>query len=258
MRGHHQAGLSAVLAFTALAPAAASAVDVTTCGQVVLAHTTGVLVADLTCPTAAGQAIVVGDRSTLDLAGHTLTGGGVICDRSCTVRGGTITGVRGDGSEVAVFSNLSAGKGRFAAEDLTVSASDNGLYIKARRVDFSNVIANGNHGYGIVTFGAGVVRGADLTANGNVGPGMAVQYKGNVRLTRFTATGNGWGGLINQGRSTRLYDSVVTGNDWPPFPDSPAFVDVNARCERLKLFNTTCDHSYPGSRLPPCGVCAAD
>src|SRR5262245_40372248 len=56
------------------------------------AYTTGVLVADLTCPTAAGQAIVVGDRATLDLAGHTLTGGGVICDRSCTVRGGTITG----------------------------------------------------------------------------------------------------------------------------------------------------------------------
>jgi len=80
---------------------------------------------------------------------------------------------------------------------------------------------------------------------------LDVQYRGSVLITGLTATGNGWGGVIKDGRRTRLVDSTVTGNAWPPFPGEPTMIDIAGPCP--KLLNTTCDHSYPN-----CGVCCQD
>src|SRR5262249_27495459 len=63
----------------------ACAVDITTCGQTVAANDTGTLQADISgCP----YGVIVGDRATLQMNGHSISGTGVN-GVSCT--GGTCT-----------------------------------------------------------------------------------------------------------------------------------------------------------------------
>lgn len=243
------------LAFVLIAAGAARAGDITACGQLVGARDTGVLVADLTCPDSAA-AVFVADRGTLDLAGHTLTGGGVQCLRSCTVRGGTIRQVLPPPGTVSVsginVNTTGGGRVKFVGENLTVRECHFGIYTQARRVRLTNVDASDNLLSGIALFpNVRSVRGTNVTANGNGETGLTVEDEATVKITGFTAIGNGWGGLINDGRRTRLIDSTVTGNAWPPFPGEPTMIDIAGPCPRLT--NTTCDHSYPN-----CGVCSGD
>jgi hypothetical protein len=235
--------LGFALALSAVTTAAAT--DITTCGQTILARDTGVLVADLDCPSSAG-AVFLGEKATFDLAGYTLTGGQVQCTGSCTVRGGTIVGV----PSAAIYAGLGYGR-KFIGEDLDLHDNDVGLVAQARTVILTNVNASNNVEDGIETFSATRIRGTGVTASSNGSTGLDVQNRGSVLITGLTATGNGWGGVINDGRRTRLVDSTVTGNAWPPFPGEPTMIDIAGPCP--KLLNTTCDHSYPN-----CGVCGQD
>jgi hypothetical protein len=204
-----------------------------------------VLVADLDCPSSAG-AVFLGEKATFDLAGYTLTGGQVQCTGSCTVRGGTIVQV----PTAAIYAGSGYGR-KFIGEDLDLHDNGVGLVAQARSVVLTNVNASNNLEDGIETISATRIRGTGVTASNNGATGLDVQNRGSVRITGLTATGNGWGGVVNDGRRTRLVDSTVTGNSWPPFPGEPTMIDIAGPCP--KLVNTTCDHSYPN-----CGVCSQD
>jgi hypothetical protein len=62
--------------------------------------------------------------------------------------------------------------------------------------------------------------------------------------------------MINNGKSTRLVDSTLTGNAFGPFPGNPTVLDLFSE-RRPHLFNTTCDHSLGPNDLP-WGVCSGD
>lgn len=235
----------------------AAATDVTACGQTIAARDTGVLTVDLTCSSSVDGALL-GDKATLDLNGHTLSGAGVYCTTSCTVKGpGTITNVHyyPAGNATAIFANFQGSRGtKFVAENIDLHDNDNGILSQARRVTLAGVNASNNVHDGIETFGANVIKGTNVTANNNGATGLDVQSVGTIRMTGFTATGNGWGGVINDGKRTVLVGSTVTGNAWPPFPGDPSMVDIATaagRCPRLTT--TTCDHSFPN-----CHVCSGD
>ena len=238
----------------------ATATDVTACGQTVAARDTGVLTADLTCSSSA-EGVFLEERATLDLGGHTISGGGVLCGGSCTVKGpGTIANVHTDGGYGAgIYANLQGGRKRkFLAENVDVHDNDTGIVSQAARVTLSGVNASNNDQNGIRTLGARVVRATNVTASNNGESGLsdftATVRIGTVRLTGFTAMGNGRGGVTHDGRVTVLVGSTVTGNAWPPAPDEPTMVDIataEGRCPRLTT--TTCDHSFPN-----CHVCSGD
>jgi len=250
--------LRLTLAFVLLIAAVdrVTATDVTSCGQTVAPRDMAVLTTDLTCSSSA-SGVFLGDRSTLDMNGHTMNGGGVNCIGSCTVTGpGTITNVHAPAHNGAgIVTNGAASRtSKFLAQDVDVSGNDQGIVTQARRVTLIGVNASNNAGDGIETFSK-TIRGMNVTASNNGATGLDVQSIGSVRMTGLTASGNGWGGLINDGKRTRLIDSTLTGNAWPPFPDEPTMVDIaiayNARCPRL--VNTTCDHSFRD-----CHVCSGD
>lgn len=248
----------AVLAVVALLGGAvgAGATDVTTCGQAVAARDTGVLVADLTCPSSA-IGVFVQDRATLDLGGHTLTGGGVECVSSCTIRNGTVTQVH---PQVAVFAGTGPiGRAKFTGENLTLQGSTAGIVSQTRKVLLTNVNASNNLGDGIQMRAAKTVRGQNVTANANVGHGVWLGSEvgsASLKITALTAIGNGQAGLINNGKTTVLVGSTLTGNEFGPFPGAPTLVDIATRDGRCpKLVSTVCDHSFSD---PPCYVCSGD
>jgi hypothetical protein len=249
--------LTLALLLLVAAAGRATATDVTACGQSIAARDTGVLTVDLTCSSSVDGAIL-GEKSTLDLNGHTLSGSGVYCTTSCTVKGpGTITNVHYDpgANATAIFANFQGSRRtKFVAENIDLHDNDNGIVSQAARVTLSGVNASNNDQNGIHTLGARIVRGTNVTASNNGASGLSVDSNGTVRLTGFTAMGNGWGGVINDGKRTVLVGSTVTGNAWPPFPGEPSMVDIATaagRCPRLT--STTCDHSFPN-----CHVCSGD
>lgn len=180
-----------LLAWAALASAQTK---VTTCGQVVTGN--AFLSADLDCtgfadqveippqgsiydpPTQLlGPAVVISKKGTLDLQGHTITGGnvGVYCPRKCEiVGGGTIAGASTDGvlgSKVTV-------------RDTTITGSgDVGLFVNY------------------------LLRVYDGTITGNA---HATWYGDKAKFVRSTITGNTEFGIT--GKRIELVDSTATGN----------------------------------------------
>src|SRR6185503_21000850 len=76
--------------------AASFAFDVTACGQTIEAGETGVLQADLDCPTTSGSiALLMEPRAVFDVNGHTLNGGehSIFFEGECLIKGpGTVSG----------------------------------------------------------------------------------------------------------------------------------------------------------------------
>lgn len=230
----------------------AAAMDVTACGQTVSERFTGVVQDDLDCPDSA-QAVFLLDRATLDLAGHTITGGGVYCAGTCIVHGpGVIRQVTGPNDGYAgIFANSPQGK--LTVDGMTLTENGFGIVSNARKTTLLNMTSSGNVNHGVWTFGA--VRGETVTTSDNGGTGIKMENRG-VRLRYFTATGNGQAGIINNGAGTRLVDSVVTGNAFGPFPGDPPLLDI-ATQGRPRLVRTVCDHSI-GRDGTPWGLCSGD
>jgi hypothetical protein len=162
--------------------AGAQTVSITTCGETVPAGQTGVLDADLTCPGGPGTfGVLVENRGTLDLAGHTLAGAnaGVRCENRCVVTSSIGTGTIRDAETAGIAVLYERG----VLEVSNVSLDDN-LY--ALLADFLH----------------GKVFGTQVTLTGS---GIGIQAR-KIRLTGLTATGNY---RVAQARKTMLTDSTV-------------------------------------------------
>jgi hypothetical protein len=266
----------------------AAPLDITTCGQTVPVAQTGVLQADLDCPTTA-SAILMENYATLQLNSHTIKGGsfGVSCGPlRCTVigpgqvlgadapdqtniavKGGkrlTISNVSVSGAAFGVFSPLA---GRIEATNVVttnnqfwgldggrviandVVANDNGDYgIQAITLKGSNIEASGNGNHGI-SAGRSVVA-TNVTANGNAGAGVHAFRQS--RITGLTATGNALPGFLGFS-GVRLESATLTGND--DDPGGQGFDLATGR--RPMLRQTVCgrssrfDRNVPGAPATP-------
>jgi hypothetical protein len=183
---------------------AASAQPVTECGQTV---TNGVLAADLDCTNASGFAVTITHEGSLDLAGHTLIGtadygqvpfpdlsGGVLCDGSCTISGGTIAAPASipDGAwqSHAIYAHEFIAPGTMVVSAVELSGWP-GTGLRGRRIEISNSTLTGN---GIGVSGERVAMdGCVLTANWR---GMQIMKKGTVSNTTVTGSIESgiWGG----------------------------------------------------------------
>jgi hypothetical protein len=233
-----------VTAVFVLSAATAHAVDITTCGQIVPPGATGVLVADLTCPTptlgcfecrpngygcfqtgvacttdadcgsgdvkcATQAAIAIELKGTLDMNGHALVAPGqlaVVCRSKgpCTV---TSTTGRGDisGSD----GGIGMGTGKLDVSNVDIHDNlGSGIYtpLAAVRLRLSSVTANANGGIGIRSSG---LKATDVTANGNGQAG--IEANGKVQGSNVVTNDNAWAGLIAQ-RGAKLTAFTATGN----------------------------------------------
>src|SRR5262249_58018734 len=115
--------LAAVFAFMAIAAGRAAATDVTACFQTVFTRDTGVLQVDLTCDDSAA-AVYLQPGATLQMGGHTITGGGIYCASTCQVIGpGTVQQVVGSGNQAGIEGGSSGGA--LTVRDVTLTS--NGL-----------------------------------------------------------------------------------------------------------------------------------
>jgi hypothetical protein len=292
-------GIVTALLVLAVLSARAHAVDITACGTPVRGGQVGVLLADLDCSgimlscnsngaaacvadpscTDAGcGGVILGDRATLQMNGHTIANGAIFCAGKCAISGpGTITG--GDypqGESLTAAGDLEVDGGldihgtefgiraiRTASlSDVSVSNCSNvyGAGIEAlKRLTLTNVMVSDNAGAGIDASRA--VRGEVVTVNGNARVGIEIE-RGGLKVTGLMAMGNGGGvstglgGVSVGGGSVKLYNSVVTGNFAGAIP-----LDLST-LRRPLLVSSTCDHSQRLLRhaftSETWGVCSQD
>jgi hypothetical protein len=246
------------------------ATDVTTCGQTVVDGDTGVLQADLDCSAASGvfAAVLVRNKATLSLNGHTIIGrldiaavAGDVARRFAVVGPGAITGA-GTG--------ISGGlRTRVTIRDVDLSHNQDGIDVALGKLDLTNVTIESDRS-GIV--GAKTIHAQTLTVttNGNgdcilgdsihgtdvtvTGCYTGIGVLGSARLQRLNAIGNVTIG-VDAGR-VRLIDSAVTGNIFIGQP-----LDILSK-RRPLLIRTSCGVSrqklIDGSVGPTWGVCADD
>jgi len=287
------AARAVVLLLLAFLVPRASAADVTSCDQQIPAGTVGTLQSDLDCSGSGAcsnaapcstdadcsggfcvysgdHGLTLGDRATLQLNGHTLTNGAVLCSRSCAVAGpGTLSGgfgiqallnLRVDGP-LDVQGGTVFALGRGTLSDLTVSGAIGNFGIEIEGIlRATNVTSNGNR-IGIVADQKLV--GQNITTNDNAYVGIVAAAK--LRVTGLTASGNGFdpsngrGGIIDAAERgpARLVDSTVTGNFYKGTTPLDLFTTNMPR-----LVRSTCDHSavLQGTNNPTSswGVCAQD
>jgi len=165
---------------------------VTTCGQVIPKRTTGYLTADLDCTAFVGDeyAVEVGEGSTLDLGGFTLSGGYVSvaclspcpggqgeCWSRCAIKNGTVQGAEQSG---------------ITGDKITLDAvtvrdhGDRGIN-GGRRVRVSGSTITGNGLAGVLATRI-IVDGSTITGNGRTG--IATTPRGRVRVENSTIIDN--------------------------------------------------------------------
>jgi hypothetical protein len=263
----------------------AAAVDITSCGEIVPAGQTGVLMADLDCTASPVDVPNVELRAgaTLDMNGHSLSrqdpgnGIAILCpSRSrCTIKGpGTIFGhviassggnqviedvtVQDVESGILAYIHGTPRLGKLRLTNVTVTGAEYaGVY--ANRVTAENLqVVGTEEGFGIY----GGVRGTNIVASDNGGGGIVGK---RVRIDGLVATNNGgggapfsFGGVYAPSGIVSLRNSTVTGNQADYSPETSGQIDIIAR--RARLANTTCGHSVYDDAvgLDSLGVCAGD
>jgi hypothetical protein len=228
------------------AGASAQPVSITTCGQTIGAGQSGVVDADLTCPTGVGTFVVAVDNGgSLDLAGHTLSGArvGVRCERRCTISSTGNAGTIMD-SEPGIGAGIAA-------------VSDGG------RLTLSNLVLD-NHTIALLTdFDTGKVYGTDLVLTYN---GIGMQAR-KIRVTNLTASANY---TVAQSRKTTIEDSTVVASGNSAFTGrvvvlmnssvtgSASGIDLLTQ-RRPRVINSTCEVSrILQNPTETWGVCAND
>jgi hypothetical protein len=202
-------GRLALLLFV-VAPLATSAyaLDVSACGTVIPPGETGVLVTDLVCsPTDSG--IQMNDRSTLDLNGHTITGGLFGVTGSVSLRGRTYSTY----DRCRILSSKPGGAivgSKFGITNCGKTAVSNvevvGTTLQAvggGRVDLTDVTLR--DGAAPLTVGSLTARNLTITNNHDVSAVRRASIRG------LTATAN-QGELVLHARSMALKDATITGN----------------------------------------------
>jgi hypothetical protein len=238
-------------ALLTIVAARVSAVDITSCGQVVANGDVGVLAADLTCPGIAVVAGVLSDsgranaRVTIQLNGHTISAGaGILCNARCTVEGpGTIR----DG-ESGIY--VSAYPGDLTLRDLLLQHNEYGVGQAGRAVTLENVEVSDNVEAGLVLYSTRRVSGSNVTVSRNGGWGIKADLA-RIMLTGLTAENNTGGAVIGSKRRVTLIDSTLSGNEFDVFS-----------WRAPQLINTSCELSQgpnrDGSGLHTWGVCSND
>ena len=236
-----------VLAVLLLLSGRAFGVDVTTCGQVVPRRDVGTLTTDLDCSSVSGAyAVELGDKATLELDGHTITGRTIFCQSGCTVHGpGEVTG-----AQTGIFVN-GARRAVTVSGGVSLHGNNEGIFNGGSRLTLIDVDISNNSGSGIFVMSRRV-RGSNVVANDNGGAGLFAQ-QATVMIDGLTANGNGFFGL--NAKRARLFNSTLTGNEGG-HPSNPPFVDI-ASTRRPRVTNTVCDHSL-GPNGISWGVCAQD
>ena len=210
--------IAALILTFACSSAAAGAVDVVACGQVIRAGQVGELRQDLDCrtpplPLLATPGVYLEGGARLDLNGFTIHGDGdgvgVSClssgrpRRPCTVNGpGEITGF---------WAALNGGGCRFVARGLVLRGNTNGIVgpldCDLKAVDLE-VVENAENGIWVSHLHA-----RHLTVSQNGGRGVAAA---RVDVRGLAAMHNGREGVrqsIIRGRFGRIIDSTVIDND---------------------------------------------
>jgi hypothetical protein len=254
----------------ALLAAPALAVDIRDCGADVPAGETGVLVADIVC-SGPGTAVQLHDRSTLDLAGHSITGGTAAVQGSVSLRGrslgthdrcrvrssraggaivGSLFGVNNcaklEVSDVEIVGAKLQAVGGARVVLTNVVLRDGGASITAGAVTARNltIVSNG----GVAQMRGAAIKG--LTATGN--RGAWVLQTGTLDLEDAVVTGNDGVGIIAT-KKVRVVDGTIAGND-----SAGAGIDIES-AKRPRLRGSTCGRSerfdVPGSSW---GVCTQD
>ena len=256
--------------FAALLATPVFALDVRRCGTDIPAGQTGVLVADIVCD-GPGIAIQLHDRSTLDLAGHSITGGTATVQGSFTLRGhvlaardhcrvwssrpgGAIVGslfgvndcVKVEVSDLEIVGTKLQAVGGPHVVLTNVVLRDGGAPISAGIVTARNLTIINNTD-------VSQIRGAfikGLTATGN--RGAWVLQTGALELEDATVTGNAGVGIIATKR-VKVVGSTIAGND-----TDGAGIDLES-AKRPRLVGSSCGRSEqsgaPGSSW---GVCTQD
>ncbi|TMB58824.1 MAG: hypothetical protein E6J56_01730 [Deltaproteobacteria bacterium] len=235
----------------------ASAVDVAACGQLVPAGQVGVLQADLDCggDEAAGAClteaaaacasdpgcmdaacggVLLRDGSTLEMNGHTVANGVVVCPlfhSRCSVVGpGTIIGGYGltalgrkldasggldvHGGEVGIANY----KGKVILQDATVSGVANWGIQAYRGLRATNVTSNNNE-IGILVYNGSFI-GSGITANDNRGTGVL------VAAGRLVSSPSG--GRCSSIRRAITVSGVSAARTDRPFAEQPSYPGTEA------------------------------
>ncbi len=244
----------------ALRPSA-HAIDIAFCGQEIPSGTTGTLVNDLACGTG-GTGVVLHPKATLQLNGHTITGGTisvyVLPGKKIVIEGpGEIAGA----SEVGVFAQNNVGRRIGVTIRNGVDIHDHGIVGIALgqgnrvKLDLDDVTLRNNAGGPIADCTGVKLKGVDVVIADN-GAGLCGD---GIKLQNATITGNGIAGIFSWKARVKLLDSTVTGND----AGGNGYDIVTSR--RPKLVNTTCGRSaqvaplaQPDAGSPSWAVCAGD
>jgi hypothetical protein len=252
--------LVGVILTAPLFPGSAQAFDVDTCGQTVPRGEIGVLQTDLTCPQGAlSIAVTLDRRATLDLNGHTLTGGdvSVACSGArCKVVGpGEIVGstaygiwgqlgirhidvenvVLRDHEFQAIFLNSFHGSLKLTGvtlRDIDLTRAGIGLALpaaQASRVKFTDVTAINVHP---TVFGART-KGTNLIADG-----CTSAIVGKAKVTGLVATNSLREAVRTPSGKLRLRDSMLFDNDL----NSGNGIDI-VSLKRPALRDSTCFRS---------------
>jgi hypothetical protein len=260
----------------------AYALDITTCDVTVPDKEIGVLQADLDCSESPANChhITLGQRSTLDLNGHSIIAStdsiSVACPlaRRCVVLGpGDLSGGLGGiyAPKHLTVSNVTIHDTAFGVQ----SGSEGMLRINAvhvsgalqtgvsgGRIFADDVSASGGGGTGIRAFGP--LRATNLVANDNGGAG--IEAAAPYSISGLVANNNGQvpnregAGLMafNKGKLT---NATLTGNSYSNPELGPLAVDIFAS-RPPKVFGVTCDHSLQFVTLSQAGapwdICALD
>jgi hypothetical protein len=248
---------------------AAQAVDITACDQEVPAGQVGMLTTDLDCgwPAPPGSyGVELGKSATLDLQGHTITGGqwAVYCPERgrCTVTssGGKGTLAGAEAGIWAITSKIYVTNVRLVGNAYAIANNpkttltdvdfvDNGFAITTRSLRGTNVTQSGSCGASYCfDMGKARIDGLVVTNPGTSG-GNVFQVAGTITLRGASVAGDpSLAGII--AKSIRIYDSAVTGHGF----------DLGSRS--LRAINTSCDVSKrfdrEGFLIGSGGVCAGD
>jgi hypothetical protein len=245
--------LLTVVAFCFLAtPVMSMSMDITTCGQYVPGGTTGVLQADLDCPTDSGlAAVLMGGGAKLLLNGHTITGGtgGTVgVGRYAVLGPGEIVGSANScGISTSTYSGPGGathyGPGTLRVRDVIVRDGACGIAGAAGMLD--NVTVTGHTFFGIYL---GRLRAKNVTVANNGGEGFSGV---SIRLNEVTAHNNLYGIFASSAQYFRRVlvsarNSTITGNT-----TSDIYSETLPR-----LVYTTCGTS--DGPVGSWGVCAGD
>jgi hypothetical protein len=230
---------------------AAYAVDVATCGQMVLPGDVAQVVADLDCtgaPTA--PAVTLEPGSTLLLDGHAVSGGQIGIETEPGKKGGPTTRIIGPGEITGMTGCAIWAQNRISVQNVDLHENGCGITVVYNYpLTLSQVSVTDNAGDGITylsVLGNGRIDGDGVTITGNRGDGILTT--GKVKLEDALVQDNGGVGVESILKSIRVLRGTLVHNT---DGDVVSF-------RRSKLVEATCGHSVDLRNGGTFAICTLD